>query len=143
MSNVLIFHPKYELECQKNYDDFIKFAKNELRIFEDYEYNGKKGWTCEKWTWITARGRKMTVVHGIGHNGVHYTPYRAPYADFAKAYVRYELSLNHKESKGWTYSLQWLYKALFEQAERKNEFTVDVMDINNSVINRVEELIKA
>ena len=89
MSEVLAFIPNHELDCQKNYDDFIAFAKNELTLFSDCEYKGKKGWDCDKFIWITAKGIKLSVVHGICDNGVHYTLYRSPYADFAKAYVRY------------------------------------------------------
>ena len=84
----------------------------------------------------------MTIVFGISHNHSRFIPYEHTYANFAKAYVRYELSLNHKDSKGWASSLQWLYRALVEQAEQNNKSRIDIMDLRNSTINRTEELIR-
>ncbi|WP_333810614.1 hypothetical protein, partial [Idiomarina baltica] len=142
MSNLLVYTPQYKLEFQKNYDGFIAFARDELTMFSDSESYGKKGWECDRWSWMTAREKKMTIVFGISHSRSRYTPYRVPYADFAKAYVRYELSLNYKESLGWTSALPFLYQALAEHSESKNKSTVDVMEINNNIINRTEQLIK-
>lgn len=142
MSDVLVFMPKHELELQKNYDEFILFAKNELTLFNDYEFAGKKGWGCDKWSWVTARGKKLTIVFGDSHSHSKYTPFKRPFSDFAKAYVRYQQSLNHKDSTTWASSLVWLNKALEENAAQNNKSSIDIMSLNNTVINRVEALIK-
>ena len=93
MSDVLVFTPKHELDFQKNYADFIAFAKNELTLFADHVFEGpegtQKGWECDKWSWDTARGKKLTIVFGNSESHSKYTPFKRPFADFAKAYVRY------------------------------------------------------
>ena len=141
MSKVLIFTPKHKLLFQKNFDEFIAFAKNKLTLFAENEFNGQKGWNCDKWSWTSARGKKLSIVFGISHSHSRYTPYQNPFADFVKAYVRYHQSLNHIESVMLASSFAWLYQALAEQAEQSNTSIVDIMNINNNVINRTEELI--
>jgi hypothetical protein len=146
MSDVLVFTPKHKLDYQKNYADFIAFAKNDLTLFGDYEFNTplgtQKGWECDKWSWGTARGKKLTIVFGNSVNHSKYIPFKQPFADFAKAYVRYEQSLNHKDSTAWASSLVWVYNALEENAAQNDRSDVDIMHLNNTVINRVEEQIK-
>ncbi|MDP5130101.1 MAG: hypothetical protein NWQ54_04420, partial [Paraglaciecola sp.] len=142
MSNVFIFVPKHKLLFQKNYDEFIAFAKNKLTLFSDHEFKSQKGWACDKWSWITSKGKKLSIVFGISHSHSRYTPFTSSFADFAKAYVRYHQSLNNLDSTRLASSLVWLYQALSEQARRKNSTPIDIMDINNSVISVTEDMIK-
>lgn len=146
MSDVLVFTPKHKLDYQKNYADFIAFAKNDLSLFGDHEFNAplrtQKGWECDKWSWDTARGKKLTIVFGNSINQSKYIPFKQPFADFAKAYVRYEQSLNHKDSTAWASSLVWIYNALKENTTLNDRSDVDIMHLNNTVINRVEEQIR-
>jgi len=146
MSDVLVFTPKHKLDYQKNYADFIAFAKNDLTLFGDHEFKAplgtQKGWECDKWSWDTVRSKKLTIVFGNSVNHSKYIPFKQPFADFAKAYVRYEQSLNHKDSTAWASSLVWIYNALEESAAQNDRADVDIMHLNNTVINRVEEQIK-
>lgn len=62
MSNVLLFTPKHQIDFQKNYDDFIAFAKNDLSLFEDIQFKTpegiiQNGWECDKWSWKTEKGK--------------------------------------------------------------------------------------
>ena len=147
MADVLVFTPKHKLDCQKNYADFIAFAKNELTLFADHEFESsdgiQRGWNCDKWSWVTSKEQKLTIVFGNSENQSEYIPFKQPFADFAKAYVRYEQSLNHKDSISWAWSLAWIYKALEENATQNDRSDVDIMHLNNTVINRVEEQIKS
>ena len=147
MADALVFTPKHELDCQKNYADFIAFAKNELTLFADHEFESsdgiQRGWNCDKWSWVPSSGKKLTIVFGNSKNQSEYIPFKQPFADFAKAYVRYEQSLNHKDSTNWASSLVWIYKALEENATQNDRSDVDIMHLNNTVINRVEEQIKS
>ena len=147
MADVLVFTPKHKLDCQKNYADFIAFAKNELTLFADHEFESsdgiQRGWNCDKWSWVTSSGKKLTIVFGNSDNHSEYIPFKQPFADFAKAYVRYEQSLNHKDSTIWALTLVWIYKALEENATQNERSDVDLMHLNNTVINRVEEQIKS
>jgi hypothetical protein len=146
MSDVLIFTSKHELDFQRNYADFIKFAKNDLTLFAKHVFESstgiQKGWNCDKWSWNTARDKKLTIVFGNSESHSKYTPFKQPFADFAKAYVRYQQSLNHKDSTVWASSLVWLYNALEENATENDRVTVDVMKLNNTVVNSVEDQIR-
>jgi hypothetical protein len=142
MSNVLVFTPKHELELQKNYEEFITFTKNELTLFANHEFDGKRGWECDKWSWITPRGKKLTIVFGASQSHSKYTPFQSPISDFATAYVRYQQSLNHKDSTMWASSLVWLYKGIEEHVTQNEKSSFDIMNLNNTIINRVEDLIK-
>lgn len=146
MSDVLVFTPKHKLDFQKNYADFIAFAKNDLTLFGDHQFESPKGtqngWECDKWSWDTARGKKLTIVFGNSVNQSKYISFKQPFADFAKAYVRYQQSLNHKNSVVWASSLVWLYNALDESATQNDRVAVDIMYLTNTDINRVEEQIK-
>ncbi|MDP5130758.1 MAG: hypothetical protein NWQ54_07725 [Paraglaciecola sp.] len=147
MADALVFTPKHQQDCQKNYADFIAFAKNELTLFADHEFESsdgiQRGWNCDKWSWVTSKEQKLTIVFGNSENQSEYIPFKQPFADFAKAYVRYEQSLNPKNSKSWASSLVWIYKALKENATQNDRSDVDIMHLNNTVINRVEEQIKS
>lgn len=142
MSDVLVFKPRHELNFQKNYDEFIAFTKDKLTLFDDVEFDGKKGWECDKWSWMTPKGKKLTVVFGVSQNKSKYTPFKQPFSDFAKAYVRYNQSINHKDSTNWAGGFAWLYKALKEHAELNGHSEVSIMNLTNSVINSTENLIK-
>ncbi|MEF1295914.1 hypothetical protein QTO08_08545, partial [Vibrio parahaemolyticus] len=148
MSNVLLFTPKHKIDFQKNYDDFIAFAKNDLSLFEDIQFKTpegiiQNGWECDKWSWKTEKGKKLTIVFGASQNHSKYTPFQPPLSDFAKAYVRYQQSLNKKDSTTWASSLVFLYQALEEHAAHNHKSSVDIMNINNNVIDRVEQKIRS
>ncbi|EGR0671067.1 TPA: hypothetical protein ACPJ1X_004495 [Vibrio alginolyticus] len=148
MSNVLLFTPKHQIDFQKNYDDFISFAKNDLSLFEDIQFKTPEGiiqygWECDKWSWKTEKGKKLTIVFGASQNHSKYTPFQPPFSDFAKAYVRYQQSLNKKDSTTWASSLVFLYQALEEHAAHNDKSSVDIMNINNNVIDRVEQKIRS
>jgi len=140
-SNVLIFSAKHKLACQKNYNEFIDFSKNKLTLFNDFEFNKKKGWEAIKWSW-TPKLKKQTIVFGISEGNSKYTPYKEPFSDFARAFVRYEMSLRPKKSINFARALDYIYKALEEKAIQNGFFDqVDLMHIDNLVINRANELI--
>ena len=148
MSNVLLFTPKHQIDFQKNYNDFIAFAKNDLSLFEDIQFKTpegiiQNGWECDKWSWKTEKGKKLTIVFGASQNHSKYTPFQPPFSDFAKAYVRYQQSLNKKDSTTWASSLVFLYQALEEHAAHNDKSSVDIMNINNNVIDRVEQKIRS
>ncbi|HHY0606263.1 TPA: hypothetical protein ACVU5H_003714 [Vibrio parahaemolyticus] len=148
MSNVLLFTPKHQIDFQKNYDDFIAFAKNDLSLFEDIQFKTpegiiQNGWECDKWSWKTEKGKKLTIVFGASQNHSKYTPFLPPFSDFAKAYVRYQQSLNKKDSTTWASSLVFLYQTLEEHAAHNDKSSVDIMNINNNVIDRVEQKIRS
>jgi hypothetical protein len=146
MPNVLVFTPQHKLDYRKNYDDFIDFAKNELTLFDDCEFKSptgmQQGWLCDKWFWMTPRGKKLTIVFGKSESHSKYITFKSPFSDFARAYVRYQQSLNHKDSVMWASSLVWIHDSLEEFATQNKKSTVDIMDLNNSAINDIETKLK-
>lgn len=142
MSNICIFTPGHEFACRSNYDDFIRFSKNELTLFDACKCNGQVGWECDKWSWVTPKGKKLTFVFGISNSHSSYTPYSQPYLDFAKAFIRYHQSINFRHSTHWASALPWLYQALKEYADLNSKTEVDFLDLNNDIINRTEEIIR-
>ena len=57
MSNFVQFVPKHALDCQKNLNDFILRAKNELSIYED-----QGGFASSNWKHRLANGRSQSMV---------------------------------------------------------------------------------
>jgi hypothetical protein len=147
MSNILVFTPQHKLDCQRNYDDFIAFTKNELTLFEDFEFktpNGlQKGWACDKWSWPNQKGKNLTIVFGKSHSRSKYDPYKAPFSDFAKAYVRYQQSIDFKFATVWASSLALIHEELEKSAIMNGRPSVDIMDIDNATINAIENNILA
>ena len=56
MSEVIPFVPKHELDCQKNLNDFICRAKNQLTIYED-----QGGFSSSNWKHYLANGRPQSM----------------------------------------------------------------------------------
>lgn len=56
MSNFVQFVPKHALDCQKNLNDFILRAKNELSIYED-----QGGFASSNWKHRLANGRSQSM----------------------------------------------------------------------------------
>ena len=85
MSNFVQFVPKHELDCQKNLNDFILRAKNELSIYED-----QGGFASSNWKHRLANGRIQSMEFtGLAPKGKKTgAPMQQPFLDFAKAYVR-------------------------------------------------------
>ena len=85
MSEVIPFVPKHELDCQKNLNDFICRAKNQLTIYED-----QGGFSSSNWKHYLANGRAQSMEFtGLAEKGRKTgSPMEPPFVDFAKAYVR-------------------------------------------------------
>ena len=85
MSEVIPFFPKHELDCQKNLNDFIYRAKNQLTIYED-----QGGFSSSNWKHYLANGRAQSMEFtGLAEKGRKTgSPMEPPFVDFAKAYVR-------------------------------------------------------
>lgn len=143
MDKVSVFTPKHKLDCEQNYAEFIAFAKNDLTLFSDHEFEARqvtqRGWECDKWSWYNKKRKKLTIVFGESLDNYNFIPFKEPFADFAKAFVRYELSLDFKYSTTWASSLVWIHKALEERATQNNRAYVDIMHLDNAIINRIEE----
>ena len=141
MSNVLIYSPKHKLDYQKNYDEFVFFAKDKLTLFDEYEFNGKTGWKSDKWGWESGNKNRQIIL-GCSSGWLKYEPFKAPFSEFARAYARYKMSLKPVQSVNWYVAMKYLYLALEEKSLIKDCVDrVDLMDIDNSVVNRTNELI--
>ena len=86
--------------------------------------------------------KKLTIVFGNSESHSKYSPFKQPFADFAKAFVRYQQSLNYKNSVMWASSLAWIYNALEESAIQNGREDVDIMHLTNTDINRTRSRLR-
>ncbi|MFM5091205.1 integrase [Aeromonas caviae] len=88
--NVFYFRPAAELNPESNLNKFIQNCKSKLTTF------GVNCWNDNLWT--TTNGiRRVTARFSTNlkpSNSYNYSPLEAPYIEFAKAYIRYNYSLN-------------------------------------------------
>lgn len=138
MNNVLIWLPKHIQEGQKNLDEFIGFARDELTLYSDQEDEYGKGWFAGKWK--TTHERSMAMVFGYSVN-----PYKidrlfeAPFIDLAKAFVRQQQTIQESKSVGdWLYVFRVLHDLL---KEAKSNQPVSIMSLDENIQKRFEEQI--
>ena len=101
MSNIIVFQPKAELTAHANLTNFIAMARDQLQCWQEDE---RFDW--DKSCWPThhsgirfinlesaksfARASQPSAKHLLS----------APFLDFAKAYIRYDQTINRTKSLG-------------------------------------------
>ncbi|MCM8921459.1 MAG: hypothetical protein LC540_15575 [Candidatus Thiodiazotropha sp.] len=90
MSNIIPFKPRHERDCERNLQDFVARARDELTLFEE-----QGGFDTKSWKMIYANGKPVSMSFTeLGAEARHEgAPMREPFASFAKAYVRERQSL--------------------------------------------------
>ena len=56
MANIIAFKPKHQLESEKNLQDFINRAKNDLTIYEE-----QGGFDVNNWKMMQSNGRSLSM----------------------------------------------------------------------------------
>lgn len=133
MSEVIPFVPKYELDCQKNLNDFICRAKNQLTIYED-----QGGFSSSNWKHYLANGRPQTMEFtGLAEKGRKTgSPMEPPFVDFAKAYVRDSQTWNATNPGNMMMVLKTCHDALLFVYSK-----ADVLLLDGIVLRKITELI--
>lgn len=112
-TKILIWQPKHERDGKKNLDEFIRFAKEELTIYSDQSDEYGIGWNAVKWK-TNHPNRSFAMVFGFSSNPYKIDePFKNPFMDFAKAFIRQEQTITENKNIGdWMVVLRMLYKAL-------------------------------
>lgn len=133
MSEVIPFVPKYELDCQKNLNDFICRAKNQLTIYED-----QGGFSSSNWKHYLANGRPQSMEFtGLAEKGRKTgSPMEPPFVDFAKAYVRDSQTWNATNPGNMMMVLKTCHDALLFVYSK-----ADVLLLDGIVLRKITELI--
>lgn len=104
MAELLHFSPRHELDARKNLEDFILFARDELTTF-----GSDLDWDENYWpTAGVAFGNLDQKSRKLDPGKVM----RAPFLDFAKAYLRYQQSIKPTKNKQEMPALKCLERAL-------------------------------
>ena len=109
MANIIAFKPKHQLENEKNLQDFINRAKNDLTIYEE-----QGGFNVTNWRMKQSNGRSLSMdFTGFAPKGKkNGLPMQQPYLDFARAYMRDLQTWKERNPASYMLVLKCLYEAL-------------------------------
>ena len=132
MSNVIsIWEAKHKLDGKKNLKEFIHYAKVKLTLYSE------QGWESSKWK----PNKGQTLVFGFQDQ--NYGPieeFKKPFMDFAKAFIRQQMTIKEISSAHlWIALFRLFYNALLEQEPRKAPC---ILNISNLTIKNVEQQIR-
>lgn len=133
MTDVIAFIPKYESDCKKNLDDFIKRAKTQLTIYED-----QGGFASSNWKHYLDNGRSQAMeFSGLAPAGKKTgQPMKSPYIDFAKAYVRNNQSWKATNPGNMMMVLKACHDSLLQVHSK-----ADILLVDGLVIRKMAEVI--
>ncbi|ATC89405.1 hypothetical protein PISS_a0348 [Pseudoalteromonas issachenkonii] len=132
MSNVIkIWEAKQQQDGKKNLEEFVRFAKDDLTIYQD------QGWDVEKWK----PNKGQTLVFGFqAGNYASIEPFDKPFMTFAKAFIRQQMTIKEISSAHlWIATLRKLYQVLQEQYV---DLPPCILNVNNQTIKGVEQKIR-
>lgn len=123
MANVIYFTPRSERDGKRNLDDFVEYCRDRLTLYED-----QGGFDVD--TWVFDNGGRA-----IAMRFARYSPYNNPYAyepleeafaSFAKAYIRYQQSMQEVASvSDKLVALRTIHDALLEVHGEADPLKVD------------------
>ncbi|WP_108447052.1 hypothetical protein [Halomonas denitrificans] len=112
MADVVYFSPRFEKDARRNLDDFICFCRNELTLYEE-----QGGFDVNLWR-FNHKGKPIAMRfsrYSDKNNNYEYEPFSEPFLTFAKAYIRYQQSLNQVASvQDKMVALRAIHDALIE-----------------------------
>jgi hypothetical protein len=134
MGDVIFFSPRAEVSARQNLHNFIAYCRDELTLYE-----GQGGFSVNSWRY-DHKGRPVAMVfakYSENSNPYSFDPLEEPFLSFAKAYIRYEQSLNEVSSVGnKLMALRMVHDALLEV-----HGAADPLKIDGLVQIKVRELL--
>lgn len=121
MAEILLFTPKYELDCRKNLAEFVEMCRERLTVF-----GADLDWDAENWPGVA----NFTKI------GVNSRSYKdedlldAEIMPFAKAYLRYQQGHNPTKLKNELKALRCIEKALLQVCGR-----ADITQVSTQVLD--------
>jgi hypothetical protein len=149
MTKTIYFEPREGLQSQQNLKAFIELCKNDLKVFGADLPFGDNVWDISNHIEHKAQANQRiiisfsTLLFSKRFNGVvtneNIIAMQEPYLSFAKAYIRYQFGRNPiKSISNKIIAHRILEKALIEMTDDAN-----TIDINNDILNKAVEIIKA
>ena len=131
MANIIAFKPKHQLESEKNLQDFINRAKNDLTIYEE-----QGGFDVTNWKMMQSNGRSLSMEFtGFAPKGKkNGLPMQQPYLDFARAYMRDLQTWKERNPASYMLVLKCVYEALLAVYGK-----ADILFIDGAVLNKAIE----
>lgn len=104
MSKIIHFVGKGHENPQKNLEAFIKYAKNDLTLYD---------WEDDKWTVTLGSSDVVMLFAKHGATAYKWEPFDKPFMYFAKAYIRHTQTLHEVTSRRLDImALRYLFEAL-------------------------------
>ncbi|SPX82039.1 hypothetical protein [Moraxella ovis] len=135
MSNVIAFKPKHQLKNEKNLQDFIDRARNDLKIYED-----QGGFNVTNWRVMQGNGRSLSMdFTGFASEGKKRgLPMQQPYLDFARAYMRDLQTWKERNPASYMLVLKCVYEALLVIHNK-----ADILLMDGNVLNKTIEFLES
>lgn len=135
MADIIYFQPKAEITAKQNLEDFIVYCREKLTIYDD-----QGGWKSNNWK-HKQKNRFIAMTfskYRETSNPSNFDPLDEPFLFFAKAYIRYNQSLNAVSSvTNKMVALRMLNDALINVHS-----TAEVLKVDGLVVGELEVLTK-
>ncbi|MDA3822477.1 MAG: hypothetical protein PF450_07720 [Bacteroidales bacterium] len=140
-SNILLFRPASELDGKRNLKAFVGFAKDQLTKYSECEdKDGNKGWDSIIWKGNYKSEVAQFVTYPDPTNQHVFESMPEPYISFARAYIRYNQSINPKKAiQRDMAGLRVVQKAIQDVYQKQNPC---VLMLDGAVLSKVEEIVR-
>ncbi len=140
-----MFKANPKLNGKENLDNFINYARQNLTLYDDQEFEGLKGWNANKWQSLKTFSRKRTsMVFGFSHSknrAIIERTFEEPFMSFAKAYVRHNQSI--KELANIESDMRVLKFIYLVMEKEFSTSIIDVLDLDGNIQQKVEHHIRS
>jgi hypothetical protein len=142
MAKILIFTPQHELDAQRNLNDFIAFARNDLTAFgEDLQFDDYV-WDITEFLPVKGMGSKRHRIFFTKQTAATKNKDKQPFPvffqPFAKAYLRYIFT--RRPVQNLARQLEAL--RMLEIALTENDIEIPIIQIDAGILNRAAQLTK-
>lgn len=133
MADLIVFKPKHKLDCEKNLNDFVSRAKNDLIKYED-----QGGFDVTVWRNQIKSGQKLAMSFCSFTDGIRVGEvFEQPYLDFARAYIRDLQSWKERNPANYMLVLKSVYESLLITHGNANILLMD-----NTALRKCVEILE-
>lgn len=139
-SNVVLFTPRKEVESDENLRAFIDVCRNRLTVFGSELPFDDLAWDVTEAVKLKGHGRKRVRIYFSTLETAHSNtpdPMIAPFASFARAYVRYMQGLRPTKNPAFRVAA---LRAI--EASCRERGTVDPIRVDAAVFNRAAAMVR-
>jgi len=138
MVNTVVFLPQHETDGVRNLRDFISFARDNLTLFDD-----QGGFSVDRWEYSVSSTKTVVLfsqlkIQARNKGQREHILFEQPFMDFAKAYIRTQLTRKLSSAVGKDLNaLRYVYAALIEVHGKPN-----ILNLDGIVQGKVRELVE-